>query len=175
MEPTNQIPQMPNLQVSPQPAAQPKMNLILIGVIVLLLLLLGLSFSQVLSLKQQVEKLETVAQPEPSSVATPASTGISTASVAPAPSGGTNEPLEIVGIIQKSDVEGGCWVINPNVPCTGDRCPLSEAASYEPINLPKELQKVGTKAKFKLEVQPEVATICQIGPAVKILDYQIIK
>lgn len=171
MEPVNQI---PNPQVTPQLPVQSGMNLVLLGVIVLLLVLLGLSFSQVLSLRQQIERLETVA-PEP----TPAGTDKSTASVAPAPIGSTNEPVEIVGLIQRSEVEGGCWYIQPELPeCTGDKCPLNVMgvpANYEPLNLPKELQKTGLKAKFKLEVQSGTATTCQLGPAVKILEYQILK
>lgn len=98
---------------------------------------------------------------------------------APAPTSTQKQPIEIVGTIQRSDIEGGCWYIQPEVPeCTGDKCPLNVMgvpANYEPLNLPKELQKAGLKAKFKLEVQSGVATTCQLGPAVKILEYQIIK
>lgn len=95
---------------------------------------------------------------------------------APVPTSTQNQPIEIAGTIQRSDIEGGCWYIQPEAPeCKGDQCPLGLPANYEPLNLPKELQKTGLKVKFKLEVQTGVATICQIGPAVKILEYQIIK
>ena len=169
-----------SLQPAPTPFVPPppkfNWNIILIVAVVLSVALLGVSFYQVLSLQKQVSELKTtVLQPTP----TPISTGTRNAVVSPAPTGGTNEPIEIIGIVQKSDVEGGCWYIQPEVlECKGDKCPLNAMgmpANYEPLNFPKELQKTGLKAKFKLEVQSGVATTCQLGPAVKILDYQIIK
>ena len=173
------ISQTPSPQVTPKPVFQPsKINLMLVGVIVLLLILLTGSFYQVLSLRKQIDQLETVLRLQPTPVATPIATPASTGTgiVTPAPTGGTNEPLELTGTIQRSEVEGGCWFISADSPqCRGEVCSLGLAAPYEPVNLPDELKKIGIKAKFKLEVQSGVATVCQIGPAVKILDYQIIK
>ena len=144
-------------------------NWLLVGVLSLILAILALNFGRILG--------EVSQGPFPKGKIGPVPTGI----ISPAPTGEVNEKaFEINGIVQRSDIEGGCWSIQPEFPeCKGDKCPLSAPmgmpANYEPINFPKELQKTGLKAKFKLEVQSGVATICQIGPAVKILDYEILK
>lgn len=164
----------------PKPVLLPKppfnWNLVLIGIIVLLFILLGVSFYQILSLRREVDTLKATT---PKSPPTPIITGAVTGVISPAPSVSPNQPIEVIGLIQYSDLEGGCWYIQPEVPeCKEDNCPSSVTgmpANYEPTNLPKELQRTGLKAKFKLEIQSGVATICQIGPTVKILDYQIIK
>lgn len=153
------------------------LKLVVLTAIVLIAALSLINYYQISILKQELGEVKTTI----SGKVEPALKVVESlkASIAPAPSTTVNEPIEIVGLIQRSDLEGGCWYIQPELPeCKDDKCPLNVMgvpANYEPLNLPKELQKTGLKAKFKLEVQPGVATICQLGPVVKILDYQIIK
>lgn len=146
---------------------------VVLTAIVLIAVLSMINYYQISTLKQEVGEVKTTI----SSKVEPALKVVETlrASIAPAPSTTANESIEIVGTVQRSEVEGGCWYIDPNRPCEGDKCPLGLMASYEPINLPKELQKTGLKAQFKLEVLSGTATTCQLGPAVKVLDYQILK
>ncbi len=94
--------------------------------------------------------------------------------VYPSPITTANATFEITGTVRYSDIEGGCWYIDANQECAGDKCPLSFLPSYEPVNLPAALKKDGTKARFTLEIQQDIASICQIGPSVKILEYQVI-
>lgn len=147
---------------------------VVLTVIVLITTLSLVNYYQISALKMEVGEVKTFINNK----VEPALKVVESlkASIAPAPSTTTNEPIEIIGTIQRSEVEGGCWYIQPEFPgCNGETCPLGVAAPYEPINLPKELQKTGLRAKFKLEVQPNTATICQLGPAVKIVDHQIVK
>lgn len=146
---------------------------IVVTLIGLLLVLLGVSTYQILNLQKQVNELKTSPQPTPSPVSVETTVPAeSSGMVSPAPTGGTNEPLELVGTIAQSEVEGNCWIIRADSPqCVGDKCSLGLAAPYVPVNLPNELKRIGIKAKFKLEVLFNVATTCQVGPAVKILGW----
>lgn len=162
----------PDLVPSPKPPFN--WSIVLIGVVVLLVALLGGSVYQILSLRKEVDSLKAAAIPTPTP--TPISVETGGGVVTPAPTNGQDVPIELTGIIKFSNLEGGCWYIGPTqIECSGDKCPLSDLPNYEIINIPAALKKDGIKAKFELEVQADVATTCQIGPAVKILDYQIIK
>lgn len=142
--------------------------------IVLIAAVSGVNFYQISVLKTELGGVKTTISSKVEPVLKVVET--LTASITPAPSTTVNKPIEITGIIKFIDLEGGCWSIAPQQSsCTGDKCPLSELPNYEIINIPTALKKDGIKAKFKLEVLPDVATTCQIGPVVKILEYQIIK
>ena len=83
--------------------------------------------------------------------------------------------INIAGQIKYSDLEGGCWYIDANIPCQSDKCPLSEMPGYTPTNLPDALKQDGLRATFTLKVRTDLASICMLGPAVEIVDYQISK
>ena len=87
--------------------------------------------------------------------------------------------LEVEGVIRYSETKENCWYISGFNVASNDKCGpeyrCNVPTSYEPLNLPAALKEPGIRAKFKLEVQRGVATTCQVGPVVKILDYQIVK
>lgn len=67
------------------------------------------------------------------------------------------ETMTIEGTIRRIDVEGGCWVIEP-----------SRGRRYEPIELPAEFRSDGLRVRATLRDAPEMASICQVGPLVRI-------
>lgn len=152
-------------QVAPPPHPRHRVMWLLDLLLVLIALISAFNFYQIAGLKQDMNEVKTqVGKIEPIYI-TPTPTSVT-----------KTETLDLTGTIQYNDVEGGCWAIRADSPqCQGEKCSLGLAAPYEPVNLPDALKKIGVKAKFKLEVLPDTATICQLGPAVKIMDYRIVK
>lgn len=145
-----------------------KTSPIVITIALLILLLLGFGFYRVLSGRNQVKKIA----PQPASVLK--STSTASGLIASAPAENTKAPIQITGTIRFANLEGGCWSIEPKqTSCTGGKCPVSGLPNYQVINMPQVLKQAGIVATFSLEPQIGAATVCQTGPAVKILNYQI--
>ncbi len=68
----------------------------------------------------------------------------------------SGESLSTEGTVRHLEVEGGCWAIET----AGER--------YEPLNLPTDLREDGLRIRFEAEVLPDVATFCQVGPAIEV-------
>lgn len=68
----------------------------------------------------------------------------------------TDESLSTEGTVRHLEIEGGCWAIET----AGER--------YEPLNLPTDLREDGLRIRFEAEVLPDVATFCQVGPAIEV-------
>lgn len=68
----------------------------------------------------------------------------------------SGESLSTEGTVRHLEIEGGCWAIETS----GER--------YEPLNLPTDLREDGLRIRFEAEVLPDVATFCQVGPAIEV-------
>jgi hypothetical protein len=68
----------------------------------------------------------------------------------------SGELLSDEGTVRHLEIEGGCWAIETG----GER--------YEPLNLPTDLREDGLRIRFEAEVLPDVATFCQVGPAIEV-------
>lgn len=68
----------------------------------------------------------------------------------------TGPDFDQVGEIQFVDVEGGCWGL------------LSEGERYEPLDLPERFRVDGLRVRFRGNRVTDMASICQIGPLLRL-------
>ena len=69
----------------------------------------------------------------------------------------TGTPVRITGVVRHSDIEGGFWAIR------GD-----DSVTYDPMNLPEEFKKEGTRIEADARLREDMAGIHMSGPLVEL-------
>jgi hypothetical protein len=65
--------------------------------------------------------------------------------------------IRIIGVIRRSELEGGFYAIHGN-----------DGVTYDPTNLPPEFQKDGLQVEAEARRQDDMAGIHQVGPIVQL-------
>ena len=65
------------------------------------------------------------------------------------------------GTVQFISIEGGCWIIAPDV-----------GGQLEPLNLPADFKEDRLRVHFRAERTRDVLTICQVGSIVRLLEIE---
>lgn len=73
---------------------------------------------------------------------------------------GLDESLSGDGTVRFLEIEGGCWVIE------------SSGETYEPLSLPREFQEDGLRIRFEARTVEDVASVCQVGPIIELVEIE---
>jgi hypothetical protein len=72
--------------------------------------------------------------------------------------------LSIEATVQRTEIEGGCWYLQ-----------VDKGKRYEPDLSGSDLTlATGMKLKVHGYLEPEISSICMIGPKIRIVNYQVI-
>jgi len=74
--------------------------------------------------------------------------------------GAAPDTVAIDATVRFHDIEGGCWALA-----------VSSTAQLEPVNLPHEFRVDGLRVHVTI-TGAEMASVCMIGPTVKVLEIE---